>query len=138
VLRQLKEESMSKWQKNWNQTTKGNTTKDYFPEIKEKLGMKLNHTGNLTTILTGHGNIKAYLDRFRISDDPECACRKGDQTTDHIIYDSAILKEERERLKAVVTKTRVWPTSKRTLIKRHYKDFSKFINSVSLEELKAE
>jgi hypothetical protein len=129
---------MRKWQKNWTQTTKGNTTKEYFPDIKERLGMKLNHTGNLTTILTGHGNIKTYLNRFRISDDPECSCRKGDQTIDHIIYDCAILKEERERLKAVVTKTSVWPTSKRTLIKRHYKDFSKFINSIALEELNAE
>jgi hypothetical protein len=78
------------------------------------------------------------MSRFRISDDSECACRKGDQTIDHIIYDCAIVKEERERLKAVVTKTSVWPTSKRTLIKRHYKDFSKFINSISLEELNAE
>ena len=37
-----------------------------------------NHTGNLTTILTGHGNIEAYLNRFQISDDSTCPCGKGE------------------------------------------------------------
>ena len=39
---------------------------------------------------------------------------------------------------AAVTKTSVWPTSKWNLIMGHYKEFSKFINSISLEELNAE
>jgi hypothetical protein len=44
----------------------------------------------------------------------------------------------RDRLRAAVNKTDAWPTSKRNLIKRHYKEFSKFINSISFEELNAE
>jgi hypothetical protein len=100
--------------------------------------MKLNHTGNLTTILTGHGNIKTYLNRFQISGDPTCPYGKGDQTTDHIIYDCDRLKEERDRLRTDITKTNVWPTSKQTLIKRHYRVFTKFINSICFEELNAE
>jgi hypothetical protein len=99
--------------------------------------MKLHHTGNLTTIITGHGNIKANLNRFHISSESTCPCGKGDQTTDHIIYDCARLKKERDRLRAAVTKTNVWPTSKRDLIKGHYREFSKFINSLSFEELNA-
>jgi hypothetical protein len=112
--------------------------KEYFPDIEGRLKTKLSHTGNLTTILTGHGNIKAYLNRFHISGDPTCPCGKGDQTTDHIIYDCDRLKEERDRLRTVVTKTNVWPTSKPNLIKRHYREFSKFINSISFEEINAE
>jgi hypothetical protein len=54
-------------------------------------------TGNLTTILSGNGNIKAYLHRFNISDERTCSCREGDQTSDHIFYDCARLKEERDR-----------------------------------------
>jgi len=46
-------------------------------DIEGRIKMKLNHTGNLTTILTGHGNIKAYLNRFQISDDSMCPCGKG-------------------------------------------------------------
>jgi hypothetical protein len=100
--------------------------------------MKLNLTGNLTTILTGHGNIKAYLHRFHISGEQTCPCGKGDQTTDYIIYDCDRLKEERDRLRVAVNKTNDWPTGKRNLIKRHYKEFSKSINSISFEELNAE
>jgi len=137
VLRQL-EGSARKWQRSWTQTTKGSTTKEHFPDIKGRLKVKLNLTDNLTTILRGHGNIKAYLHRFHISGEQTCPCGKGDQTTDHIIYDCDRLKEERDRLRAAVNKTDDWPTSKQNLIKRHYKEISKFINSISLEELNAE
>ena len=67
VLRQLEEGTARKWQRSWTQTTKGSTTKEYFPDIEGRLKVKLNLTENLTTILTGHGNIKAYLHRFHIS-----------------------------------------------------------------------
>jgi ribonuclease HI len=59
VLRQLEEGSARKWQRSWNQTTKGSNTKEYFPDIEGRLKIKLKLTGNLTTILTGHGNINA-------------------------------------------------------------------------------
>jgi len=137
VLRQLEEESLQKWQRSWTQTTKGGTTKEYFPDIEGRIKMKLNHTGNLITILTGHGNFKAYLKRFQISDDSTCPCGKREQTTDHIIYDCDRLTKERDKLKAAITKTNTWPTNKGNLIKRHYSVFSKFINSISLEELNA-
>jgi hypothetical protein len=74
--------------------------------------MKLIPTGNLITILTGHGNIKAYLHRFHIIDEQMCPCGDGDQTTDHIIYDCPRLKEERNKLRAAVNKTEKWPIRK--------------------------
>jgi hypothetical protein len=135
VLRQLEEGSARKRQRSWTQTTKGSTTKESYPDIEEQLKMKLKLTGNLTTVLTGHGNIKAYLHRFNISGEQTCPCGKGDQTTEHIIYDCDILKEKRDRLRAAANNTNDWPTSKRNLIKRHYKEFSKFINSITFEEL---
>jgi hypothetical protein len=67
-----------------------------------------------------------------------CPCEKRDQTTEHIIYDCDRLKAERDRLRAAVNKTNDWPTGKRNLIKGHYKEFSKFINSISFEELNGE
>jgi hypothetical protein len=58
----------------------------------------------------------------------------------HIIYHaiSYRLNEERDRLRAAVNKTEDWPTTKRNLLKRHSKEFSKYINSISFEELNAE
>jgi RNase P protein component len=38
-------------------------------------------------------------------------------------YDCAKLKKERDRLRAEVNKTNVWPASKRDQIKRHYREF---------------
>ena len=94
VLRQLEEGSAVKWQTSWTQTTKGSTMKEYFPDIEGRLKMKLYHTGNLTSIQTGNGNIKAYLHRFHISEDPMCPCGKGEKTTEHIICDCEKLKKE--------------------------------------------
>jgi hypothetical protein len=90
----------------------------------------------LTTILTGHGNIKAYLHRFHISDERKCPCGDGDQTIDHIIYDCPRLKEERNKLRVAVNKTENWPVSKGDLLKRHYKEFLKFVKSIYFEDLK--
>ena len=67
--------------------------------------MKLNYTGNLTTILTGHRNIKAYIKLFQISDDSTCTCGEGEQPTDHKICDCDRLTKERDKLKAAITKT---------------------------------
>ena len=64
VLRQLEEGSARKWQRSWTQTTKGSTAKELFPDIEGRLKVKLNLTENVTTILTGHGNIEAYLHIF--------------------------------------------------------------------------
>jgi hypothetical protein len=33
VTKELEEESVRKWQRNWAQTTKGRTTKEYFPNV---------------------------------------------------------------------------------------------------------
>jgi hypothetical protein len=87
VLRPLEEGSARKWQRSWTQRTKGSTTKEYFPDIEGRLKMKLKLTGNLTTILMGHGNIKAYLHRFHISGEQTCPCAKEDQTHHRIFRD---------------------------------------------------
>jgi hypothetical protein len=118
LIRQLEEDSTRKWQESWTKTTNGKMTKEYLPDIKGRLKMKLIPTGNLTTILTGHRNIKAYLHIFHISDEQTCPCGDGDQTTDHIIYDCPRLKEERNKLRAAVNKTENWPVSKGELLKR--------------------
>jgi len=41
VMRELEEESVKKWQRNWTQTTKGSITKEYFPNVEERLKMKI-------------------------------------------------------------------------------------------------
>jgi len=62
--------SVTKWQGEWDNTTKGAIMKSFFPKIGDRLKLKINVTPNFTTMVTGHGNIKAYLYRFKIKDSP--------------------------------------------------------------------
>jgi hypothetical protein len=55
-------------------------------------------------MVTGHGNIKSYLYRFKIIGAPNCSCGNDNQTTEHILLECATLHEDRERLIAAVAK----------------------------------
>jgi len=55
IERQEAEKTIAKWQLQWDDTTKGRATKEYFPDIKERLKMKLRLSPNLTAMLTAHG-----------------------------------------------------------------------------------
>jgi len=138
VARELEEESIGKWQREWTQTTKGRTMKDFFPDVAEILKMKFNLTQNLTAIVTGHGKTKAYLQRFKIIEHATCPCAKRDQTTDHLIFECELLTKERNRMKSSISQTNRWPANKKDLIGKHYKDFTKFINEIPFEEINAE
>jgi hypothetical protein len=113
VTRQLEEESARKWQRNWIQTTKGSTTKEYFPNVEERLKMKLNLTQNFTAVVTGHGKTKAYLHRFKIIEDPTRTCGKAVQTTDHLIFECETLTIERKKLKTTALQKDNWPINKK-------------------------
>ena len=116
-------------------TTKGNTTKEYFPAVAERLNMKISTNRHLTTVLKGHVNIKSYLHRFKIITSPSCPCDKNDQTTDHLLYECELLKSQRHIIKIAVSKSGVWPTRKNTLISRHYKSFKRFVSSIPFDNL---
>jgi len=60
--------------------------------------MNLRLSPNLKAILNLHGKTKAYLQRFKIIQSPECSCKHGNQTTDHLLYDCEILDKEKEKL----------------------------------------
>jgi hypothetical protein len=71
----------------WDKSTKRRITKAYFPKEAERLHTKIHLTQNFTTMVTGHGNIKSYLHRFKIIDPPDCPCGNDNQTTEHILLE---------------------------------------------------
>jgi hypothetical protein len=75
--------------------------------------MKLNLTQNFTAIVTGHGNTKEYLHRFKVIEDPTCTCGKAIQTTDYLIFECETLKEERKNLKTIALKKANGQSTKR-------------------------
>jgi len=66
IKRDLENTSVETWQREWDTTTKGRTTKDYFPNVAERLHTKI-HLTQKFTMVTGHGNIESYLHRLKSS-----------------------------------------------------------------------
>jgi hypothetical protein len=123
------------WQREWDQSTKGQITKQYFPDINARLNIKLNLTHNFTLMVTGHVNINSYLHRFKIRGTPSCPCGAQDQTIDHLLFGCELLRKERNDLTTNIFKTNVWAISKSELIRKHFKAFYKFTNYISFDKL---
>jgi hypothetical protein len=87
VISELEGISDEKWQRERDQTTKGGTTKEFFPVVADRLRMKINIIHNFTSMVTGHGNTISYLYRFKTIKSPKCPCGTKDQTIDHLLFE---------------------------------------------------
>jgi hypothetical protein len=77
---ELNEEAIQKWQTDWDKCSKGALTKEFFPNVRERLKMKPNINPYFTAMVTGHGRTRAYQHRFRLINNATCPCNKEDQT----------------------------------------------------------
>jgi hypothetical protein len=105
------------WQNQWDHTTKGQVTKQFFPIIKERLTNKIKLTSNFTAIVTAYGKTEAYLHSFKIIESPECPCEGVTRTVEHLVYDCIELQNEREELISSISKQDKWPVNKSDLVK---------------------
>ena len=55
---------------------KGETTKSFFPNIAERLKLRINATPNFTAIVNGHDNIKTYFVRVQNNREPKVFLQK--------------------------------------------------------------
>jgi len=97
VINELRDFSVTKWQSEWDHTTKSAITKSFFPKIADRLKIKTNVTPNFSTMVRRHGNIKSYLHKYKTLDSPMCSCKTGEQTVDHI-YDCKLFEQQRGSL----------------------------------------
>jgi hypothetical protein len=97
--------------------------------------VKLNLRPKVTTIVTGHGNIRSFLHRLKLIGSPECPCKHGIQTVDHLVFQCSRLKNEREILKNSGLKEGSWPTSKSEPTNRNLKQFVRYINSMDFVKI---
>ena len=63
----------------------GSITKQFFPNVKDRLKLQIDINPIFTALVTGRGKTRAYLHRFKILLQPTCTYKKGKQTTDHLI-----------------------------------------------------
>jgi ribonuclease HI len=127
---EIEEEATQKWQKEWENCTKAAITKQFFPNVQDRLKLNTNVTPIFTAMVTGHGKTWAYLHRFKIMEHATCPCNKGDQTIDHLLNQCTLLQTQREFLRNNVLKSGNWPVTKHELIMKHLKSFLTFTKSI--------
>jgi len=72
-------------------------------------------------MLTGHGNIKSYLYRLGLTDNPMCPCEE-EQTVDHLIFKCKKLRNQRNEIRQIKNTGGNWPATNETLI-NNYQNF---------------
>jgi hypothetical protein len=130
VLCDLNERGVNQWQNEWDRSSKGATTKSFFPNIADRLKLRINTTPTFTAIVTGHGNIKTYQYKYKIIESPKCSSKEGDQSVDHVLFDGKLLEQDTVILKAVVTRSEKWSVSKDKLSLKFYKNFKESMNNI--------
>jgi hypothetical protein len=98
VATEINMQGIIKWQSQWKSTEKGALCRSFFPVVKQRLKLKIPITPEFTAIVTGHGKTKSYLHRFKLADNPTCACNEGAQTSEHITHEYKILDSQRTSL----------------------------------------
>jgi hypothetical protein len=80
------EKGLLKWQEEWTNKTNGAVTKSFFSSVQQMLRLAIPITPEFTSMVTGHGNTRSYLYRFRIIEDETFTCKKGPQTVSHLAF----------------------------------------------------
>ena len=135
IKRNNRQHSIRKWQSQWEETTNGAVSKEFFPSLEGRLAVNLNLSPNITAIMNGHGNIRSYLHRLKIIGCPECPCKHGTQTVDHLIFQCERLVKERAHLKSSLLNVGKWPVTRSEMTNRYLKQLLRYINSTDLQKI---
>ena len=129
------EKAKQEWQDEWTTCDTPAATKQYFPTVWHRLGIKIKLTPNLAVVLSGHGKTRAYFHHFKLRADATCICGQDVQTTDHLLFPCTNTHTQREVLKQHIIKTVNWPASKQELITKYRDLFCAFKESIDFELL---
>lgn len=67
----------------------------------------------IVQFMTGHGDFKAKLYTFNLTDSPECECGQDLETSDHILFHCPRVEEYRRPIKAALLRSDIqWPPDK--------------------------
>ncbi|XP_067128674.1 uncharacterized protein [Centruroides vittatus] len=67
--------AIQQWQEEWNGSLTGRLTFKFISDINRRLQMKhFTPSFPMTQLLTGHGNLNAYLNRFHLQNSEACSC----------------------------------------------------------------
>ena len=137
IMTRVRENGLQLWQQKWTNTGKGAVTKAFYPAVRHRLRQKIPVAPEFTSMVTGHGKLRSYLYRFRLTDNPTCPCEEAeDQTTDHLIFRCKKLHNQRtEFIKEIKNNGGDWPITHEMIVKDHLKAFIKFVKSTEFTNL---
>lgn len=85
-----------KWQNQWNGAVAGRLTYKLIEEIGYDI-IGLSSKG--IQLVTGHGNMKGYLKRFKLKEtDGRCQCCGVDEDANHLLFECELLDRQRDRM----------------------------------------
>jgi hypothetical protein len=135
IASEINRRGLEQWQRQWNSSEKGAMCRSFFPRLEQRLKMKLPITPEFTALITGHGNTKSYLHRFKLMDDPVCPCGEERHTSEHIIFECNIFEAQRSSLiKQIMVSGGTWLPANE-LIAKYLNAFSKFVKSIDFPKL---
>lgn len=108
---QEREETISKWNLRWPEEEKGAWTRLLIPDLTHwvtRTHGDINYY--LSQFLSGHGNFRSYLHRFKIKDSPACIYCQELDTPEHVFVCprwSGILEQTNMRLNTTLTPTNI-------------------------------
>ena len=91
--------------------------KEFFPNVQDRLKMKINITTNFVTMVAGHSKTRDYFHHFKIMKQATYPCNNTDQTIDHLLCPCTLLHSQIGLLRNKVLKIVNWPASKQELTK---------------------
>ena len=115
VISELSERSLKTGKENWTEQQRDKSQNNICRQT-DRLNTKIKVTHNCTFMVTGHGNARSYLHRFKIIEPPICPCGTKDQTIDHLLFECELLYKEIDNVLETILKTDGWPTIKKNLI----------------------
>lgn len=101
VRREMKAETMTLWQEQWNAAEHGHHTRECIPDITRWTSRKHGEVNrHLTQILSGFGFLRAYQHRVGNAESPTCpTCPAEQETADHVLRICPRFDEERRPLR---------------------------------------
>ena len=75
------------WDREWSSSQKGETTRNFFPNVKAaRILMTKRPSNKITQILTGHCVLNAHQHRFGFIEDPSCSCGEPLESLHHFLF----------------------------------------------------
>jgi hypothetical protein len=96
------------------------------------MGLKLKLAPQITAALNEHGMTMAYLHSFHLREEATCSCGNEYQSMDHILFHCDNTRGQQETMLRHIG---AWPTSKKNLINKHQKIFSRIVESIEFDHM---